>query len=486
MSTKINVRSPFYLDYTEPVPTLGDFTCSIASLSNFSVSSAGVITVPTLLKGQIIDQTATSFPQNTSGSAISRSVTYTIEIPEGYDNVNDATIDCTVTADQPSQTAQEDPVQNSNCPTFSGSIPNSTGNSSQTVDLSTYFTAGASPISSYQINKTGDGAVSTSVVGNTLTVESAYECASASITVIAKNSADSCTATSNTFVFTTSCTNTFTCTDVALLGGSVAADGTISKAKYKLGTLNDIIYSGTSVLASLNIGANTTGSDRSVTLTYRFNVPSGYTNSGTIDCDITYTQPAEATLTAFDCSDAQITGVFMSITGSIAQPSSYNGTLVSWTPQYFPEVSTDTQRTITFTITAPSGYSNSGSNIECDVTVTQPARTEDCGTTVLHLSQGFASPSDFCTGIYATTVRVFSNAATFADIGSTLGQRICQKGTPYLGGNKYYAYTQNAVSSAAGYIGATFEVIQIDNFGIVQDIAVHNCSGGGAGSGGSK
>lgn len=486
MSTKINVRSPFYLDFTEPVPSLGDFTCTTASLANFSVSSAGVITDPSLLKGQIIDQTATSFPSNTSGSAISRSVTYTIEIPAGYDNVNDATIDCTVTADQPTQTAQQNPVQNNNCPTFSGSIPNSSGSSSYTVDLSTYFTAGDAAISGYEINKKGQGAVTTTVTNDTLTVESAYDCASASITVIAKNAADACTATSNTFIFSSNCLDTFTCTDVALLGGSVEADGTINKAKQKLGTLNDIIYDGSSVLSSLNIGANTTGSDRSVTLTYRFNIPSGYTNSGTIDCDITYTQPASATLDAFTCSDAQISGVVITITGNVFKPISYVGDDISWSPLFFPIVSSDTQRTVTFTVTVPTGYTNSGSTIDCDIVATQPTQDLTCGTLILHLSQGFDSPADFCTTIHATTVRVTSNVDVFNDVGSTLGQKICQKGTPFLGGNKYYAYTQNAANSAAGYTGTTFELMQIDNFGIVQDLAVHNCSGGGTGSGRSK
>ena len=86
MSTKINVRSPFFLDLTAPVQTLGIFTCTTAGLSNFSVASSGFVTNPLLLAGSIVDQTATEFPINTTGSSISRSVTYTIAIPSNYTN----------------------------------------------------------------------------------------------------------------------------------------------------------------------------------------------------------------------------------------------------------------------------------------------------------------------------------------------------------------------------------------------------------------
>ena len=88
MSTKINARSPFFIEATEPTATLGIFDCNTANLLNFAVSSAGDVTEPSILKGTIIDRTATSFNPNTSGSAIPRSVTYTIQIPAKYSNTS--------------------------------------------------------------------------------------------------------------------------------------------------------------------------------------------------------------------------------------------------------------------------------------------------------------------------------------------------------------------------------------------------------------
>jgi hypothetical protein len=493
MSTKINVRSPFYLNLTEPTVALGEFTCAIADLQNFAVASSGAITIPTTRYGLIIDQTATSFPQNTTGSPISRSVTYTIEIPEGYTNVGDATIDCTVTTNQPSLEPQQDPTQNDNCPTFNGTISDSSGSSSYAVSLGSFFTAGSTAsISSYKIVQTGDAAVTYSLTGTvpnqTLTVSSTSSCVTADFYVVAKNSNDACVAYSNTFNFAAPCSEAFDCTDVNLTGGSILQDGTVNKSSFSLGTLNTLLDGATDITTSLNVGENTTGSDRDITLTYRMNIPQGYTNSGTIDCDKTYTQPATDVLPAWSCTDSQIEGVFISKDGNIAAPTSLNGTLESWSPQNFPLVDVDTTRSITFTITIPSGYSNAGVETTCTNNYVQPARTVICGTLDFFISKtGFAAAESFCTSgdVYSINIPVKTNASTFFDIRSTLGQRICRDGSPFRGGNLYYAYAENATSSGAGAIGATFYLLKIDDFGIVQDSFQLNCSGGGAGTGAS-
>ena len=70
MSTKINARSPFFIESVEPTVSLGIFDCTTANPLNYAVSSAGVITEPTLLEGTIIDRTANTFPGNTTGSPI--------------------------------------------------------------------------------------------------------------------------------------------------------------------------------------------------------------------------------------------------------------------------------------------------------------------------------------------------------------------------------------------------------------------------------
>ena len=47
MSTKINVRSPFYLHLDEPTVPLPEYNCSVANLTGFSIDNQGVITLPT-------------------------------------------------------------------------------------------------------------------------------------------------------------------------------------------------------------------------------------------------------------------------------------------------------------------------------------------------------------------------------------------------------------------------------------------------------
>ena len=501
MSTKINVRSPYFLEFTEPTPTLGTFDCNAASLQNFAVSSAGVITEPTIASGNIIDKTATSFPENTSGSDISRSVTYTITIPDGYSNVEDGSIDCTVTADQPSQTDQEDPTQNDNCPTSARSFFDYVDEDFEEsyyafIILDTYFTAGSgAAISEYELIKYGGEGIDAYIEGNILNIKTTLKCVSANFIVVAKNAEDSCQAQSNLWSFNTVCTDdqdnpiTFTCSDVNLTGGSVSQDGSHSKSSFTLGSVKELRYNGSVLASPYNVGANDTGSDRDITITYRMYIPQGYDNysSGAyIDCDKTYTQPAVLVLPDFDCAEAGITNTFISKKGNVAEPDLARGTMVSWTPQSFPDVATDTLRTVDFTITAPSGYSNAGNNIVCSVDIYQPATVDDCGSTVLYLTgQGFSDFTGFCGTVYSANLQCYSNASSFADIRSSIGQRICRNGSLFRGGNKYYGYSQATTSNGAGDIGASFYVLKIDDFGIVQDIGIVNCSTSGGGKGGS-
>ena len=62
MSTKINARSPFFIEATEPTVTLGIFDCNTANLLNFAVNYQGGITEPTPAKGIIIDRSAYFIP----------------------------------------------------------------------------------------------------------------------------------------------------------------------------------------------------------------------------------------------------------------------------------------------------------------------------------------------------------------------------------------------------------------------------------------
>ena len=53
MSTKINVRSPYFLAYSEPTIPTPVFDCHVANPRNFSINQQGILTLPTLDYGTI-------------------------------------------------------------------------------------------------------------------------------------------------------------------------------------------------------------------------------------------------------------------------------------------------------------------------------------------------------------------------------------------------------------------------------------------------
>lgn len=489
MSTKINVRSPYFLRFTEPIQEFGIFICNTADLRNFSVDSNGVINNPNIAKGTIIDQSVYSFSANTGAGTISRSVTYTIAIPSNYTNSGDSTIDCVQTFDQPSQ------VVSPSCPAFSGTVPNLSNiapSLEQLIDVDSYFTAGTESIASYQVSRvSGSGSV-TAVISGTgsstiCTIQSSTSCVSAVFQFKAINTSGSCSAVSNSFSFSTSGCVGFDCDDADIdeTTGHIQQDGTVYKSINNGGIqLNKLLYGSTDITTSLNVGANNTGSDRNIVLTYRFNIPIGYTNyPGTFDCDVTYLQPATATLIPFTCADAGITGTFISESGNIAAPDLALGELISWTPQSFNEVLLDTPRTITFTIAPePTGFSNSGgADITCDVDINQPAKQANCGTVTVFISQGYNSIEDICSereagNYWQTSNQVSTNASTASAARYQLGTRMCYGSTPVFGGGKWYVITTTQTTGDAQY---QFYAIQIDSFGIVQSSQIWNCSTGG-------
>jgi len=58
MSTKINVRSPFYLNLTEPVAPLPLFQCGTAGIQNLSIDQQGQISQPATALGTILSITS--------------------------------------------------------------------------------------------------------------------------------------------------------------------------------------------------------------------------------------------------------------------------------------------------------------------------------------------------------------------------------------------------------------------------------------------
>ena len=487
MSTKINARSPFFIESTEPTVSLGIFDCTTANLLNFAVSSAGDITEPSILKGTIIDRTATSFAANTSGSAISRSVTYTIQIPTGYSNTSDGTLACVKTVDQPTQTPAEDPPQNPNCPTFAGTIPTITNLTSTTVNLATYFTAGSgATISGYSVQNYGAAAISTSVSGNTLTISTGSNCAATTLRVTAFNSADSCTAVSNTFSVSSACTEALDCSDVNLIGGAISATGVISNPSYSIAHLDHIEDSGNNTITS--VPANNGASAIPVTLTFVFTVPAGYTNAGAeLECTPpAFSQPTTASpLVNLECSDVTFSSAFTItpqgniIAGTVSYLGSTNVTPINITTEggdyKYDVVASSTTRTISVTFRVlNTNWLNYNSSITCTLSLTQPPSQNAC---------------DFATGDYAISDQSFNAANSFCDNNAvwsilkqvngtpSTGNTVCYLGSPFNGGGKWFAYNSAQVQNGAGNIGASFSIMRIDSSGTILATSTTNCQG---------
>lgn len=494
MSTKINVRSPFFLSLTEPVQTKGVFTCTTAGLSNFAVQSSGLINNPNISKGRILDQSEYGFSPNTGTSVISRSVTYTIIIPPGYTNSNDSTIDCVQTIDQPFQTAQENPNDNNTCPTVSSQPSDLTGispSSAQIIDVDTLFSPGAGQaIGSYEVIRVSGSISITAVISGTgnnviCTMQSQTSCITGEFRFKAINTSGSCSALTDSFSFTTSGCVAFDCDDVALVAGTgrVEQDGTVHKSEYaSYLNLNKLLFGSIDISTSLNVGANNTGSPRTITLTYRINIPIGYTNSGTFDCNVDYQQLSSATARTFGCGDAQIKAPFVSQQGSISNPTTAVtvGTYVSHSPSGFDTVSSNTPRTITFIITPPaSGWANSGgNNISCDVPVTQPALIPVLGNTSFFASRSYNSLADICSIFLSgelpqTFIPLRSTATSFLNIHANFGQIITSGSSLFRGNNEFYIYTETPATIEATTI---FKVLKINNNGSPAAIINHICT----------
>lgn len=492
MSTKINARSPFFIESIEPTVSLGIFDCDTANPLDYAVSSAGVITEPTLLEGTIIDRTDTSFAANTSGSPISRSVTYTIKIPNNYSNTSDGSIDCVQTVDQPTQSPSEDPAQNSNCPTFAGIISDITGLTSTgtSIDLSTYFTAGSgATISGYQVlSYPSLTAITSSIDNNTLTFTTGSSCATATIKVIALNSADACTVDSNSFTVSSTCTDALDCSvnGVNLVGGSISATGVISNPSYSpIAHLLRIEDSGGSTITS--VPANNGASAIPVTLTFVFEVPDGYTNAGAeLECTPpAFSQPTTAAPKVnLECSDATFSGFTITPQGNIiAGTVSYLGNtgvtpnnITTESGDYkYDTVASSTSRTISVTFRVlNTAWLNYLESVTCPVNLTQPPSDNAC---------------DFATGDYAISHQGFSQVSYFCDDGArysilrqvngtpAVGNTVCYLGSPYNGNSLFYAYATAQSQNGAGNIGTSFSVMQIDSSGTILKITTTNCQG---------
>jgi len=506
MSTKINARSPFYIEAIEPTVSLGTFTCTTANLLGFAVSSDGTITDPSIAKGTILSRDTDSFVTNTSGSSIPRTVNYTILIPTAYPNADDATIICPQTIDQPTQSAQEDPTQNNNCPTFSGTIPAITNldETGSSISLGTYFTAGSGAgIERYEIIQSGGLGITfdepTGTLPNqTLTFATDKTCVQTSITIKAKSSADSCRATSNTFTVSAECpTTTLTCTiddatndAIALTGGSLAGDGTINRPSFSNALRIKRIEDENDVDVTDGYSANDTVNDRDVTLTFIFDVPDSYTNGQTeIECDKLFTQrPETLPLNNLGCSDDRLVfqGFRIATTGDIVVGESkvlYDGIEAEFTANTlgvgsgstFPVVYSPLDRDIGVDITIPTGYLGVDNTLSCTIQRQQPPIESDCVTLIqggvalreYYITRiGVVDKCGHCGRVEQATYPIFTNLK--------VGGVVCDQGNPFNGGGYWYVGSR-ILNGTGGDVGTSYQVIQIDRFGYIEAVEEVNC-----------
>ena len=481
MSTKINVRSPYFLAYSEPTIPTPVFDCFVANPRNFSINQQGILTLPTLDFGTITAVDTEKFASVTSPT--SRTVTLTIQIPIGFSNTDtDGFITCDVSATQPAFVAGTTCTQNV---TASGSIPAQTitvGGSSNTVDLSSYFTGGT--IAGYNIINFHTNLVTAAIDTNTLTLTSNQIGGTKTIYIEAFESASgTCTAVQSISVTVNGLSAAFDCTAANLAngGGSIAQDGTITDPVSIAEITAKSLTSGGAHITS--VSANTGGSAQDVTLFFDLTAPAGYTNAGaTVICSKTFSQQATSTLPAFTCDIANLTEQGISTRGDIHIGKTQLGTIQDFTPISFAEVTAATDRSVDFTVLIPSGYSNTGDGsqtLTCTKTITQPSSLGVCGSNPYFISTGRVSPTDFCNGTFPTTTAIVSTASNTT---TGKGKTVCKQGTAFAGQNLYYAVTTSSINAGAGIGVGSYIVWLIDNNGVITNVAIANCDIGGSGS----
>jgi hypothetical protein len=483
MSTKINVRSPFYLNLTEPSAPTPLFTCEVANIQNLTIDQQGQISTPNLDYGTVLSITSTDpdFSNDkfaTESVATSRSITVRVSIPAGFSNADVGFLDCTKTVTQPAYVSG---VSCSGGPTTNGSISAQTidvDGDSVTINLSSYFTAGSDPIAGYTVYNANTALVSASVTGSNITITSNGIGGTTNIQVSAyDNGSNTCTATQSISVTVNAPSTAFDCTAANLTGGSIAQDGTIVNPNTHATITAIKATSGGSTITSYS--ANNTGSDRSVTLYFDLTAPAGYSNAGsTVECSHSFTQPAGDP--TFTCEIANLSGQQISSKGVINIGTLQFGTISNFSPNYFAEVSVDTARTVTFTVTIPSGYSNSGT-INCVKTLTQPAAVPVCGSNTYFRSAPMSVPQNACTDIWSVSVEMKSTASS---VTTGLGDTICQNNAPFNGNDFYYAISPSKTNVGKGT--GKFYLWKINSEGVVMDVVLINCptdgSDGGTGN----
>ena len=475
MATKINVRSPYYLDISEPtVPTVA-FDCDVAGARNMQIDQHGFVTHPEFEHGAILSYTSsdagyTNGKYATVSTDTVRTISYTLRIPIGYTNSDVGTFVCDVEATQPTFVCTGGISTN-------GTIPNQSidsGGNTATIDLSSYFTASGDPISEYKIDNKYPTFINTTISGNTLTLTTQDLGGTNTIHIEATDGDPLTCDAVQPIQITVTNLPAFDCTTANLTGGEVAQDGTITDPFSTAEITAKSLTSGGAHITS--VSANTGGSAQDVTLFFDLTVPDGYSNAGdTFICSKTFQQEAPTTLPTFDCDRANLTGQAIYTSGAVLKGNIKEGTIASYSPTFFSQVTTATPRTVTFQITPPaSGFSNSGgSNISCPIDLEQPPiDLPACGS--VRWSYDTLYPN------YTTTQRIVTQATTDGQVirvdgkylnttTSTLSELVdtplCLKGTIKDFGNVFIPVRQNYTGSlmTANYI----TVLEVSGFNII-------------------
>ena len=482
MSTKINVRSPFYLHLVEPSPPLPDFDCTVAGLVGFAIDNQGIITLPSPAVG-VIDSISSDdgdFANNkfpTENTDTSRTIKIKLFIPIGYANTSDIFLECPVTATQQGVTSSV--VQPTVCTTTvttSGSIGGqslSVGGSSVDIDLAGFFTGETT----YAFSNLNPNLVTAALSGSVLTLSPNVIAGSTTVYGIGRDNSypATCEKTQSIAVSVSDSTTAFSCTsptNPALQGGSITQAGAITNPT-TIGTITKIMASsGGGAITS--VAANNTANPISHTLFFDITVPSGYSNaSATVECSATFSQVGTAPAT-FTCSLANLTGQAIARNGAIFLGTAAQGTVKSFTAPTTPftDVATDTSRTVVYQVEIPSGFASAGSTIDCSVTMTQPATVSICGANNFFISSGKTTLKGHCDGAYPASKAITSTAAS---LNALLNSQVCQGGVAFDGKGLYYGVFTSSASSAFGAGVGSYYVIKIESTGIVSELAIASC-----------
>lgn len=519
MSTKINARSPIYLNYAEPTVPQPTLNCDTALGASFcmEISERGIVTLDTPDYGFIESYTSSDvgFSNGTYADVTSpttRTVSLTIAIPLGFSNSSDNFLTCSATATQPAF------VSGTTCTSRiapNGSMTNVSiakdGASSASQSTASKFTLNGDTITDFTFSQDNESlfSVSTTVDSGTdlnIIITSNTICGTGylRVTPVVSNST-SCQTFQQITVDVTGC-GAFACTDAPLSGGTIDPDGTISvkpSSAAFITTSNNIStdVSGSPIVTS--VAANSSGSPIDRILYYKLTIPPNFTSAGGDKwCVHTISQLSSGTLPAFTYATAQHAGFGIDQDGNIIVGDVVYGTIKSYVPvgvsgMQFPAVDADTTRQVDIVITSPNEsatYSNPNTDITERVSMAQPSRFSICSssTNIIYLSQPFstsisASGARTILGLCGQNYSISTEArssVTYSQIAALqgAGARVCTASSnPFDGQYKAYLVATSGNIGIVGQSGqGTFPVIIIDRDGRISEVTTYYCSGGTA------